>query len=94
MARPTSFRFKPGIFFTPDAAFNGRPRELTAADQVYALKRLLDPAVKSPWTWLIAGKVIGADDARARAVKAGKFDYDAPIAGLLPSSTATRCGFA
>lgn len=46
------FRFRPGIFFTPDPAFNGRPRELTAADQAYALKRLLDPAVRSPWLWL------------------------------------------
>jgi ABC-type transport system substrate-binding protein len=76
------FRLKQGIFFTPDPAFKGKPRELTADDQVYALKRLLDPAVKSPWLWLIEGKVIGADEHRAKALKAGKFDYDAPIPGL------------
>jgi peptide/nickel transport system substrate-binding protein len=76
------FRLKRGIFFTPDAALKGRPRELTAADQAYALKRLLDPAVRSPWLWLIEGKIVGADAVRARALKSGKFDYDAPIPGL------------
>jgi oligopeptide transport system substrate-binding protein len=76
------FKLKRGIFFTPDPIFAGKARELTARDQVYAFMRLLDPAVKSPWTWLIAGKVVGADEARANAVRTGKFDYDAPIAGL------------
>ena len=74
--------FKRGIFFTPDPAFGGKPRELTAADQAYALKRLLDPAVRSPWLWLIEGKIVGADAVRARALTCGKFDYDAPIPGL------------
>ena len=76
------FKLKPGIYFTPDPAFKGKPRELTAADQAYALKRLLDPAVKSPWLWLLEGKVVGADALRAQALKSGKFDYDAPIAGI------------
>ncbi len=76
------FRFKRGIFFTPDAAFNGAPRELTASDQAYAIKRLLDPAVKSPWLWLVDGKVVGADEARARAIESGRFDYDAAIRGI------------
>ena len=76
------FKFKRGIFFTPDPVFKGKPRELTAGDQAYALKRLLDPAVKSPWLWLIDGKIAGADDVRAKALKSGTFDYDAPIPGL------------
>jgi len=76
------FKLKRGVFFTPDPAFKGRPRELTAADQAYALKRLLDPAVKSPWLWLIEGKIIGADELRAQARRTGKFDYDATIPGL------------
>ena len=76
------FKLRKGIFFTPDPAFKGKPRELTAADQAYALKRLLDPTVKSPWLWLIEGKIVGADEVRAQAVKTGRFDYDAPIAGL------------
>ena len=76
------FKFKKGIFFTPDPAFKGKPRELTAADQAYSIRRLLDPAVKSPWLWLVDGKIVGADAVREAALKSGKLDYDAPIAGL------------
>ena len=76
------FRLKKGIFFTPDPAFKGKPRELTAADHAYGIRRLLDPAVKSPWLWLVDGKILGADEARAQAEKRGRFDYDAPIPGL------------
>ena len=84
------FKLKHGIFFTPDPAFKGMPRELTAADQAYALKRLLDPAVKSPWLWLIEGKIVGADALRASALKSGKFDYDAPIRGRPALSLCVR----
>ena len=76
------FRFKRDIHFTPDPAFKGKPRELTAADQAYALRRMLDPAVKSPWLWLIDGKIVGADAVREKALKTGKLDYEAPIAGI------------
>jgi ABC-type transport system substrate-binding protein len=75
-------RIRKGIHFTPDPAFKGKVRELTAADFAYAFKRILDPAVKSPWIWLMAGKVSGADAARAAAEKTGRFDYDAPLRGL------------
>jgi ABC-type transport system substrate-binding protein len=71
-----------GVYFTPDPAFKGKRRELTAGDFAYAFKRLLDPAVKSPWLWLIEGKIEGGDAARQQALKTGHFDYDAPIAGL------------
>jgi len=76
------FRLKKGIYFTPDPAFKGKPRELTAADHAYGIKRLIDPGVKSPWRWLVEGRIVGADEARDKATKTGKFDYDAPIAGL------------
>jgi ABC-type transport system substrate-binding protein len=75
-------KFRKGILFTPDPAFGNKPRELTAADQAYSLKRLLDPAVRSPWAWLLEGKIAGSDEAIARARKTGKFDYDAPLAGI------------
>jgi len=75
-------RIRKGIFFTPDPAFKGKPRELTAHDHAYALKRLLDPAVRSPWSWLLEGKLVGGDELLAKAAKAGKLDYDAPLAGL------------
>jgi oligopeptide transport system substrate-binding protein len=76
------FKLQQGIFFADDAAFKGKPRELIAADYAYSLKRLLDPKVKSPWQFLLDGKLVGGDEARAAAVASGKFDYDAPLAGL------------
>ncbi|MET0919112.1 MAG: ABC transporter substrate-binding protein [Burkholderiales bacterium] len=75
-------KVRKGIFFTPDPAFKGKPRELTAADYDYSLKRILDPAVKSPWLWILEGKIVGADEAHAGAVRTGKFDYGPSIAGL------------
>ncbi len=75
-------RVRKGVYYTPDPAFKGKPRELTAADYVYSFKRILDPAVKSPWLWLLEGKLEGGDEARARAAKTGKFDYDAPMPGI------------
>jgi ABC-type transport system substrate-binding protein len=71
-----------GIHFTPDPAFRGKQRELTAADFAYGLERILDPAVKSPWLWLLDGKLVGGDEARAKALASGRFDYDAPLPGL------------
>ncbi|MEI6738620.1 MAG: heme-binding protein, partial [Pseudomonadota bacterium] len=38
---------KRGIYFTSHAAFNGKKRELTAADYAYSLKRLVDPINKA-----------------------------------------------
>jgi ABC-type transport system substrate-binding protein len=75
-------RVRKGVYFTPDPAFKGKPRELIAADYVYSFKRILDPAVKSPWLWLLEGKLEGGDEARARIAKTGKFDYDAPLPGI------------
>ncbi len=73
---------KPGIYFTPDPAFKGRPRELVASDFVYSIKRLLDPVIKSQWLFLVEGKIKGADAAQADARKTNRFDYDKPIEGL------------
>lgn len=73
---------KPGIHFTPDPAFGGRPRELTAQDYVYSIERLLDPKVRSQWLFLVEGKIKGADEAIRRAKSTGRFDYDRPIEGL------------
>ncbi len=75
-------RLQKGIRFTPDPAFGGKPRELTAADYAYTYRRVLDPKVKSPWLWLLEGKIAGSAEAIAAAQKTGRFDYDAPMAGL------------
>jgi len=77
-----TFRIKPGIYFAADPAFKGKRRELVAADYVFSLKRLLDPAVRSPWKFLLDGKILGADKVVAAAKASGRFDYDMPMEGL------------
>ncbi len=73
---------KKGIYFTDDSAFGGKKRELTASDYIYSLKRLMDPAVRSTWGWLLEGKVIGLDALAKQARKTGHLDYAKPIRGL------------
>jgi ABC-type transport system substrate-binding protein len=71
-----TFEIRPGIYFTPDPAFKGGKREVTAADYVYSLKRLYDPMLKSPWLFLFEGKIAG--DAALK----DEFSYDTAIEGL------------
>ena len=67
-------RRRPGV--------QGQARELTAADFVYAWKRLLDPRCARRTSWYLRRQ----DGRRRRgdraARRSGKFDYDAPIEGL------------
>ncbi|MEC5217968.1 oligopeptide transport system substrate-binding protein [Actimicrobium sp. GrIS 1.19] len=77
-----TIHLKKGIYFFPDAAFNGKKRELTMNDYVYSYRRLFDPKLASPHTWLFEGKVVGLDALAADAKKTGKFDYDSKIAGF------------
>jgi ABC-type transport system substrate-binding protein len=78
------FRIRPGTLFADDPAFKGRPRELVAEDYVYALKRIADPAVKSPAEpGLEEEGIVGLNELRAELLKSGKpFDYDRPVEGL------------
>ena len=80
--RTWTIRLRKGIEFADDPAFNGRKRELTAADVAYSWKRLVDPRVRSPNADLLRGKVVGLDAAAERAKASGRFDYDADIEGL------------
>ncbi|MET0732144.1 MAG: ABC transporter substrate-binding protein [Casimicrobiaceae bacterium] len=80
--RTYTIKVKPGIYFASDPAFGGKKRELTAADYVYSMKRILDPKVRSYDVNLFEGRLIGADEALARARKAGTLDYDEKIEGL------------
>jgi ABC-type transport system substrate-binding protein len=75
-----TFHLRHGIYFTPDPAFQGHPRELTAADYVYSFQRLYDPRVKSPWRFVFDGKIAG-DDAFKRASPAPNAG-EVQIAGL------------
>jgi len=77
-----TLHIKPGIYFADDPAFGGKKRELTAADYVYSMKRVLDPKVRASQLSEIEPYVIGAEQAVARARKEDRFDYDAPIEGL------------
>jgi len=77
-----TFRIKQGIYFTPDPAFKGVKRELTAADYAYTIKRVLDPKNRSPQASAFEGKIVGLDEVVAAAKKSGHFDYDQAVAGL------------
>ncbi len=77
-------RVRPGIYFQDDPVFQGKPRELTAADYVYSFKRFADPKVASPvWSTVEAWGLSGLKAARDAALASKQdFDYAKPIAGL------------
>ena len=77
-------KIKPGIHFADDPAFKGKQRELVAEDYVYAFKRVVDPANKSPIVASILDtKYLGLAAVRDAAVKGNQpFNYDTPVEGL------------
>lgn len=76
------FHIKKGIYFAPDPVFKGVRRELTAQDYAYTFKRFLDPKNRSPSANVLQGNIAGMDALIDKAKKTGRFDYDAPVAGL------------
>jgi len=80
--RTFTIKVAPGIFFADDPAFNGKRRELTAADYVYSIKRIFDPRVRSVSLFIFEHELAGLDEVLATARRTGEFDYDAPIEGL------------
>jgi len=77
-----TIRIRPGIYFADDPVFKGQKRELTAVDYAYALKRVLDPRMRSNSLQAVDGRFVGAEAIVAKAKETGKFDYDAPMEGL------------
>ncbi len=77
-----TFKIKPGIYFSDDPIFKGKPRELVAKDMEYAIKRFRDPANRSPYSWLFEERIVGLDEFVEAAKKSGKFDYEFPVEGL------------
>ena len=77
-----TLHIRKGIYFSDDPAFEGRKRELTAADFEYAFKRLADPKIASPNLWLIEGRVAGLAQYVADVRKAGSLDYNAKLPGV------------
>jgi ABC-type transport system substrate-binding protein len=78
-----TIRIRKGIYFSDDPAFEGKRRELTAADYVYSIKRVYDPKLKSPQLYNVEGFIVGMDAVRDKALKTGTMDYDTPVEGLL-----------
>ncbi|HEY2928071.1 ABC transporter substrate-binding protein [Piscinibacter sp.] len=77
-------RVRPGITFADDPAFKGQPRELTAQDFVYALKRFADPAKKAAgWASVEQVKYLGLNALRKKALDGKQpFDYEHEVEGL------------
>jgi len=78
-----TIRMRSGIYFTDDASFGGKRRELTAADAVYSLKRWLDPNLRRGGAPIETDLLVGARAVVDAAKRPGaSFDYDVPIAGI------------
>jgi ABC-type transport system substrate-binding protein len=80
--RVYTLKLRQGIYFADDAAFKGARRELTAQDYAYSIKRFFDPKYRSPYAFIFTGKIEGLDQLAAQAKQTGRFDYEAPVAGL------------
>lgn len=79
-----TFKIRRGVYFADDPAFKGQRRELVAQDFVYAIKRMYDPANKSPTVGsLLSENISGLNELRDAALKAKKpLDYDREVEGL------------
>jgi ABC-type transport system substrate-binding protein len=80
--RKWTIHLRRGIHFTPDPAFNGKRRELTADDYVYSLKRWLDPGSKRGGSPVISDLIVGGREALEAAKRTGHYDLDRPLEGL------------
>jgi len=89
--RVFTVRIRPGIFFADDPAFGGRPRELVAADFVYAIKRFYDPRYNSSDLYVFESlKLPGLSELRQQALKTRQpFDYDREVEGVRALDRAT-----
>jgi len=78
-----TIRVRPGVFFTDDPAFAGKPREVVAEDYVYSLKRWLDPNLRRGGAPIVTDLLVGARAVVDAARRPGAtFDYNTPILGL------------
>jgi ABC-type transport system substrate-binding protein len=82
--RTWTIKLRRGIYFADDPAFKGQKRELVAQDFVYAMKRIFDPAVKSPVVGTLSGTgFVGMNALRDEAIQQKKpFDYDREVEGM------------
>ncbi|MFT7722580.1 MAG: ABC transporter substrate-binding protein [Roseateles sp.] len=82
--RTFTIRLLPGIHFADDPAFQGRPRELTAQDFVYSIKRFADPATHAQnWADYEDAGLVGLAALREQAIRTKQpFPYDTEVAGV------------
>jgi oligopeptide transport system substrate-binding protein len=83
--RTYTIRIKKGVLFQDDPCFketDGKGRELTAEDFIYSWKRVADPKLSSPGFYIFDGKVVGINEWRSAASKAGVADYAKAVEGL------------
>ena len=83
----TTYRIpvKKGIMFHDDPCFpDGKGRQLTAHDFVYAFKRIANVKVQSKSWYIFNGRVLGLDDFReySKGCVKGQVDYTRPVEGL------------
>lgn len=80
------FRVTEGVRFHPDPCFereDGSGREVTGEDLAYLFRRHADPKTASPFfAPFLAGRIVGLDAWRERAIRDGFADHDAAIEGL------------
>ena len=80
--RTYTIKIKRGIYFAADPAFKGKPRELTAEDYVYTIKRIIDPKVRSYWLYLLEKNLVGLDDVLAQRARDRRVRLRRAIEGL------------
>ncbi|MBQ0957846.1 bicyclomycin resistance protein [Ideonella sp. 4Y11] len=82
--RTWTLRLRPGIYFADDPAFKGQRRELVAEDYVYTVKRLYDPALKSPVvSQLENARLLGLSELKRAAIKdKAPFPYEREVEGV------------
>ncbi len=75
-----------GVYFADDACFeNGKGRELTAGDFVFAWKRIANVKERSRNWWIFDNRIVGLNEFREYTKSVGKnhqVDYSRPVAGL------------
>ncbi len=78
-------RIRAGVYFQDDPCFtatNGRGREVTAEDFIFAIKRVADVNTASTGFWAFNNRIVGLDEFREASTSGEPVDYDLEIDGL------------
>jgi len=81
-----TIKIRKDVYFVDDACFpNGKGRQLTVHDFIYAWKRIANIKYLSKNWWMFEGRIVGLDEFRnyTKGVKTAKdVDYSKPVEGL------------